>query len=202
MCVCEPIVTSPVLTASRSPAHDAGGAPQGNGSPESMKCVAAYSVAGSWNSTSAGTTCSQKSAVPSSNVMHDVALAARCRQQPRNRVERRHLMVFSEMVELQAELVDVEIDLAVRPATDPVVDQYRDARRRLHDSIAEREHPLGDGPTGHEPSVAAAGMKQSQPHPWHGGQYARRGAGASPVGDQGSGPGRRRTALVCRGQSA
>ena len=67
-------------------------------------------------------------------------------------------MVLSEMVELPVELVDVEIDLAVRPATDAVIDQDGDARRRLHDPIAEREHPLDDGPIGHEPSVAAVGL--------------------------------------------
>ena len=56
-CECDPTVTRPVLTASRSADHEMGEAPHGNASPVSMKWVAAYSVAGTFASTSAGTTC-------------------------------------------------------------------------------------------------------------------------------------------------
>ena len=59
MWVCEPMVTSPVDAASHNPAQLAGGAPQGNASPLSMKWVAAYRVAGMPYSTNAGTTTSQ-----------------------------------------------------------------------------------------------------------------------------------------------
>ena len=118
------------------PAHDTGGAPHGNGSPESMKCVAAYSVTGSWNSTSEGTTVSQKSAVPSSKVSTtwrsagaegDVSAANSSGAASSGD----HAMVLSEVVELPAERGGIEVDLAARPAADAVVDEDDDAGDRL-----------------------------------------------------------------------
>ena len=149
------MVTSPVATASRNPSQVAGGAPHGNGSPLSMKWVAAYRVAGTSYSTSAGTTWSQKSSVPSSKVTTTWRSSLGAAQQFGHGVEWHHLVVITQVFELATERVDVEVDLAVRSAADTVVDQDRHTGSGLHDAIALGEHLLHDGPSAHGPQCAS-----------------------------------------------
>ncbi len=72
-------------------------------------------------------------------------------------------MVGSQVLELRAERVDVEVDLTVRSPPDTVVDEHRDAVGGLHEAVAVDEHLLHERPGVHPTSVAPDESSESPP---------------------------------------